>query len=52
MFVQFMLKNVLSFKEETVIDMTAVHAYKGHPSNLIDLGRRCYFFKKLNEKDI
>ena len=35
MLVQFMLKNVLSFKEETVLDMTAVQAYKEHESNLI-----------------
>ncbi len=45
MLVQFMLKNVLSFKEETVIDMTAVHAYKEHPSNLIDLGTEERFLK-------
>lgn len=36
MLLQFMLKNVLSFKEETVLDMTAVNAYKEHPCNLID----------------
>lgn len=35
MLVQFMVKNVLSFKEETVLDMTAVHAYKEHEYNLI-----------------
>ena len=35
MLVQFMLKNVLSFKEETVIDMAAVSAYKEHDYNLI-----------------
>ncbi len=40
MLVQFTLKNVLSFKEETTIDMTAVHAYKEHESNLIDIGRK------------
>ena len=34
--VQFRLKNVLSFKEETVFDMTAINAYKEHPCNLID----------------
>ena len=28
MLVQFMVKNVLSFKEETVLDMTAIKAYK------------------------
>lgn len=36
MLVQFMFKNVLSFKEETVLDMTAVNAYKEHSCNLID----------------
>ena len=36
MLVQFMLKNVLSFKEETVLDMTAINAYKEHPGNLIE----------------
>ncbi len=40
MLVQFMLKNVLSFKEETVLDMTAVQAYKEHESNLIDYGTK------------
>lgn len=40
MLVQFMLKNVLSFKDETILDMTAVNAYKEHASNLIDLGNK------------
>ena len=35
MLVQFMLKNVLSFKEETILDMTAIHAYKEHEYHLI-----------------
>lgn len=38
MLVQFMLKNVLSFREETRLDMSAIHAYKEHESNLIDFG--------------
>lgn len=38
MLVQFMLKNVLSFKEETILDMTAVPAYKEHEYNLIKHG--------------
>lgn len=38
MFVQFMLKNVLSFKDETILDMTAINAYKEHESNLINIG--------------
>lgn len=45
MFVQFMLKNVLSFKEETVFDMTAINAYKEHPSNVIDYGGKEKFLK-------
>ena len=36
MLVQFMLKNVLSFKDETILDMTAINAYKEHPMNLIE----------------
>ena len=40
MLVQFMVKNVLSFREETVLDMTAVNAYKEHESNLIDNGTK------------
>lgn len=38
MLVQFMVKNVLSFREETILDMTAINAYKEHESNLIDIG--------------
>jgi len=40
MLVQFMLKNVLSFKNETILDMTAIRAYKEHECNLIDLGTK------------
>lgn len=40
MLVQFTLKNVLSFKEETTLDMTAINAYKEHESNLIDYGNK------------
>ena len=35
MLVQFTLKNVLSFKDETTLDMTAINAYKEHESNVI-----------------
>lgn len=38
MLVQFMLKNVLSFKEETILDMAAIPAYKEHEYNLINHG--------------
>ena len=38
MLTQFMLKNVLSFKEETVFDMRAINAYKEHPENTADSG--------------
>lgn len=40
MLVQFMLKNVLSFREETILDMTAINAYKEHEYNLIDNGTK------------
>lgn len=40
MLVQFMLKNVLSFKEETILDMTAINAYKEYPCNIIDYGKK------------
>lgn len=39
MLVQFMVKNVLSFRNEAVLDMTAINAYKEHESNVIDPGR-------------
>lgn len=45
MLVQFMIKNVLSFKEETILDMTAINAYKEHESNLIDIGTKEKFLK-------
>lgn len=45
MLVQFMLKNVLSFKDETIIDMTAINAYKEHGSNLIDCGMKEKFLR-------
>ena len=28
MLVQFMIKNVLSFRDETILDMTAINAYR------------------------
>lgn len=36
MIIQFRVKNFLSFKEEVVLDMSAVYAYKEHMYNLID----------------
>lgn len=45
MLVQFMLKNVLSFKDETVLDMTAISAYKEHQANVIDIGLKEKFLK-------
>lgn len=45
MLVQFMVKNVLSFKEETILDMTAINAYKEHPCNLIDNGTKEKFLR-------
>ncbi len=40
MLVQFMVKNVLSFREEAILDMTAINAYKEHECNLIDNGTK------------
>lgn len=37
MLVQFTLRNVLSFKNEAIFDMTAINAYKEHQSNLISI---------------
>lgn len=45
MLVQFLLKNVLSFREETILDMSAVHAYKEHECNLADCGNGEKFLK-------
>lgn len=45
MLVQFKLKNVLSFKDETILDMTAIHAYKEHADNLINIGTKEDFLK-------
>ncbi len=45
MLVQFMIKNVLSFKEETILDMTAIYAYKEHSCNLIDIGAKERFLR-------
>lgn len=36
MLVQFSMKNVLSFKEEALLDMTSITAYKEHQYNLIN----------------
>lgn len=45
MLVQFMVKNVLSFKDETILDMTGIPAYKEHACNLIDIGLKEKFLK-------
>ena len=37
MIVQFSMKNVLSFKDEVVLDMRSIPAYKEHTYNLMDL---------------
>lgn len=39
MLLQFLCKNVLSFKDETILDLTAVHAYKELDSNCISFGK-------------
>lgn len=45
MLVQFSLKNVLSFKDETILDMTAINAYKEHKDNLISIGNKEKFLR-------
>ena len=45
MLIQFSVKNVLSVKEETILDMTAINAYKEHQCNLIDIGLREKFLR-------
>lgn len=45
MLVQFTVKNVLSFKEEATLDMTAINAYKEHKCNLIDIGKKEKFIR-------
>jgi len=45
MLVQFTLKNFFSFKDETVLDMTAIPAYKEHEYNLIDLDMKEKYLK-------
>lgn len=45
MFIQFTLKNFLSFKEETTLDMTAINAYKEHANNLIENGTKEKFLR-------
>lgn len=45
MLVQFSVKNVLSFKEEAILDLTAINAYKEHQCNLIDIGLREKFLR-------
>lgn len=45
MLIQFMVKNFLSFKEEALLDMTAINAYKEHEYNLIDNGTKEKFLR-------
>ena len=45
MLVQFMLRNVLSFKKETILDMTAISAYKEHQCNMIDIDTKEKFLR-------
>ena len=45
MLVQFMVKNFLSFRNETILDLTAINAYKEHESNLIDNGVKEKFLR-------
>lgn len=45
MLVQFLFKNFFSFKEETILDMSAINAYKEHEYNLIDSINKEKFLK-------
>ncbi|SFO05024.1 AAA family ATPase [Proteiniclasticum ruminis] len=45
MIIQFSIKNFTSFKDKVTLDLSAVHAYKEHESNLIDLGLKDKFLK-------
>nr|WP_320027102.1 ATP-binding protein [uncultured Acetobacterium sp.] len=45
MLVQFSVKNFLSFKNESVLDLTAISAYKEHEYNLIDLNIKEKYLK-------
>lgn len=45
MLVQFSVKNFLSFKDEAVLDMTAINAYKEHEYNLIDVNLKDKYLK-------
>lgn len=40
MLIQFTVKNFLSFKNETTLDLSAVSAYKEHPYHLIELDKQ------------
>lgn len=40
MLVQFSVRNVLSFKDQVTLDMTAINVYKEHPYKLIDIGTK------------
>lgn len=42
MLVQFKMKNVLSFQNESVLDMTAIPAYKEHRYNYVDVKKGHY----------
>lgn len=45
MLVQFKVKNYLSFKDEAVLDLSAINSYKEHEYNLIDIDIKEKFLK-------
>ena len=51
MIIQFSIKNFTSFKDKVTLDISAVHAYKEHESNLIDLGLKDKFLKVVSIPD-
>ncbi len=40
MLVQFKVRNFLSFKDENILDLRSIKAFKEHPTNLIDTGNK------------
>ncbi|WP_310602748.1 AAA family ATPase [Anaerosporobacter sp.] len=45
MLIQFSVKNFMSFRDEAILDMTAINAYKEHEYNLIDMNTKERFLK-------
>ena len=48
MLVQFTVKNFMSFKNENILDWSAVNAYKEHSDNLIFVSNKEKFLKVMS----